>query len=72
MEIDTENTQKEADDLSLIASRKKDFDLLDVSNGKRFNDSNMKKEIESIIKKMEELKETMKNLYRFSEYIAIL
>ena len=31
-EIDIENAQKEADDLSLLASKKKDFDLLYVSN----------------------------------------
>ena len=29
-----ENTQKEADDLSLMVSKKKDFDLLDVSKKK--------------------------------------
>ena len=59
--IDIKNTQKEADDLSLMASKKFFFDILDVSNKKRSNFSKMKKEIESIMKKMEELKETMKN-----------
>ena len=59
--IDIKNTQKEADDLSLMASKKFFFDILDVSNKKRSNFSKMKKEIESIMKKIEELKETMKN-----------
>jgi len=36
-----------------MASKKKDFDLLDVSNKKRSNVSKMKKEIDSIIKKIE-------------------
>ena len=45
--------QKEAD-LSLMASKKKDFDLLNVSKKKRPNVSKMKKEIEIIIK-IEEL-----------------
>ena len=38
-----------------MASKKKYFDLLDVSNKKRSNVSKMKKEIESIIKKIENI-----------------
>ena len=51
-EIDIENTQKEADDLSLMASKKKDFDLLDVSNEKWANVSKINKEDKRIEKKL--------------------
>ena len=37
----------------------KDFDLFEVSNKKRCNVSKMKKEIESLIKQIEKLKETI-------------